>query len=566
MERQLAVLKDLLKDNLDRVGVIHNLNKLKVEYDHEAPFVILKYKLQLEILEIIIKENANSVYYSKLKKETEDYLEFHNQRLKKTDFKCCLAGCLFHCRKHRDYIRHLKRFHSKETNFICQFGLFCSRASSSLDILLEHIQQVHCSLPPTRDKPMHQVDIPCRCVMVRCMGTHFSNTKSLMLHMRKHHESETVECIFQNCNKKFLNSNSNTLRCHFYEKHQKVKLMKLKDANRFDTHPTNSLILTEYVAEEVEERIESEDLASGSFYEGNFDDDFEDEEENLEEETETNFLMSYCDFLNRLANFQFIPQSTIQIIGEEYLENYQKSNQEKAKNLRISLRKNPDISESEIQRIIGDVEKNDTFLEAQTKLNSEYKRVEFLKDNFNYVAPQEIVLNPKQVEDKKAPKDVVHYVSIIDTFKNLIQDSTYNEMVESSDPNKENDKVKDVKDGELYKTNSFFNKNPGAFTMMLYSDAIELVNPLGAGRGKHKVIQIFFTLAEIPKRQRSKIDRIQLVAVFKEKLVQKYGFKKIYSKIVDDLKVLESGVSVNYPVKRIVKCGLLIHPADNLEE
>ena len=123
MERQLSVLKHLLKDSLDRVGVIHNLNKLKVEYDHEAPFVILKYKLQLEILEIIIKENANSVYYSKLKKETEDYLEFHNQRLKKTDFKCCLAGCLFHCRKHRDYIRHLKRFHSKETNFI--WNWFC---------------------------------------------------------------------------------------------------------------------------------------------------------------------------------------------------------------------------------------------------------------------------------------------------------------------------------------------------------------------------------------------------------------------------------------------------------
>ena len=125
--------------------------------------------------------------------------------------------------------------------------------------------------------------------------------------------------------------------------------------------------------------------------------------------------------------------------------------------------------------------------------------------------------------------------------------------------------MKDVKDGELYKTNPFFQQNPEAFTMMLYSDAIELVNPLGAGRGKHKVIQIFFSLCEISKHQRIRIDRIILVAVFKEKHIKKFGLKKIYQKLVDDLKVLEAGVTISYPVQRLVKCGLLIHPADNLE-
>ena len=32
-----------------------------------------------------------------------------------------------------------------------------------------------------------------------------------------------------------------------------------------------------------------------------------------------------------------------------------------------------------------------------------------------------------------------------------------------------------------------------------------------------------------------------------------------------DLKVLEAGVTVTFPVHRVIKCGLLIHPADNLE-
>ena len=50
-----------------------------------------------------------------------------------------------------------------------------------------------------------------------------------------------------------------------------------------------------------------------------------------------------------------------------------------------------------------------------------------------------------------------------------------------------------------------------------------LVNPLGAGRGHHKVIQIFYSLCEIPKNQRSKIDRIQLGKPSK-KITVKLGF------------------------------------------
>ena len=72
-------------------------------------------------------------------------------------------------------------------------------------------------------------------------------------------------------------------------------------------------------------------------------------------------------------------------------------------------------------------------------------------------------------------------------------------------------------------------------------------------------------MGEVAKSQRSKIDRIQLVAVFKEKLVKQYGLKRIYKQLVEDLKLLEEGITINYPIQKKVKCGLLIHPADNLE-
>ena len=81
--------------------------------------------------------------------------------------------------------------------------------------------------------------------------------------------------------------------------------------------------------------------------------------------------------------------------------------------------------------------------------------------------------------------------------------------------------LRDVRDGSLYKQNKFFRDNPEAYCMIIYSDALEVVNPIASAKGKHKVIQIFWTLREIPKYQRSKIDRYRnFVYLQNEKLVK----------------------------------------------
>ena len=53
--------------------------------------------------------------------------------------------------------------------------------------------------------------------------------------------------------------------------------------------------------------------------------------------------------------------------------------------------------------------------------------------------------------------------------------------------------------------------------------------------------------------------------IFKEKLLKSYSYKTIYKCLVDDLKKLEAGIQIYLPYPRIVKCGLICHPADNLE-
>ena len=83
------------------------------------------------------------------------------------------------------------------------------------------------------------------------------------------------------------------------------------------------------------------------------------------------------------------------------------------------------------------------------------------------------------------------------------------------------------------------------------------------------MVQIFWTLGDIPKYQRSQIDRLQLAMIVKEKLLKKllkkYGYSVIYKPLIDDLKKLEAGILVESPVPKMVKCGILLHDGDNLE-
>ena len=579
MESQKELLKSILQNQLDRANLLSNLRKYKVSFDEESSFVILKYKLKLKLLENISHGDCDvneRVDIDRMKKETEEFLKFHNEKLSRVKFKCTLAGCLFECGKHRDYIRHLQRVHPQETNLGCQYGFICKSAFASISLLKEHITHAHQSKSANTpgDLPALLLEVPCRCSIPKCGGAQFSSLKVLMLHLQNFHAKagEMVSCIYEKCSSKYDNAGS--LRVHFQTKHLKKRLCNLKLVNKVlrdqSPHPTSydDLVIA---SPDIEPNVvESEELHSVNESQEDQEHDGEADDEHQErdghEDIDEVFMMAYCDFLNRLLNFQFIPQSSIQLISEEFLKNYLKSNEAKSAVLRSSLLKNiPGISETDIQKVLGDVAENDSFLGAQKSLDTEYKRLQYLKRNFTFVEPVEIIFNPKEVKEENQKKAVMHYIPLIQTVKNLVEDSTFLEVTEAHSDHNPECLLRDVKDGSLFKNNRYFLENPEALTILLYSDGVEVVNPLGAGRGKHKVIQIFLTFGEIPKTQRSKIDRIQLVAIVKEKVVKQFGFKKVYHQIVEDLKELERGIIVHHPVQRLVKCGLLLHPADNLE-
>ena len=205
-------------------------------------------------------------------------------------------------------------------------------------------------------------------------------------------------------------------------------------------------------------------------------DDLERGEDEVDEESEKYFLEYYADFLNRLVHEKFIPQTTVQDIADEYYENTRKAKITREKALRQSLEKIPNISQDSINDIVKKVLDDDCFLKAQEQLRTQYKRTKYVRENMHYVAPIEILLNKSEVE-RGEKKDVIHYIPLIESIKNLMEDRSVMKMLD----NQRNDKksvIADIMDGSCDKSNSFFQDNENTVGLILYSDGVELkVNP-----------------------------------------------------------------------------------------
>ena len=87
----------------------------------------------------------------------------------------------------------------------------------------------------------------------------------------------------------------------------------------------------------------------------------------------------------------------------------------------------------------------------------------------------------------------------------------------------------------------------------------QVVNSLGAGKGKHKIQCTYYTTLDITPALRSKVKSIQLVSLVLSKDWKQYGNLACNSNLLEDLKDLEeNGLKIYKPVEKIVKAGLAL--------
>lgn len=120
----------------------------------------------------------------------------------------------------------------------------------------------------------------------------------------------------------------------------------------------------------------------------------------------------------------------------------------------------------------------------------------------------------------------------------------------------------DFCDGSLYKNHPLFsNATEDDQTLFLqfvmYYDDVEINNPLGSHRGKHKLGEcvqyvaihfqcvyilalFYYTLANFEPKYRSTLKSIQLVAVVTQPLLKEYGFARILQPFIEDMNKLRN--------------------------
>ena len=147
----------------------------------------------------------------------------------------------------------------------------------------------------------------------------------------------------------------------------------------------------------------------------------------------------------------------------EYYKNSKRSQEIRERKLRDSLTEIGEMSEDQINKIVKDVQDDDSFLKAQEALNTPYKRNKFIQERFQYVPPIEITLNTTEVE-KGNRKDSFHYIPLEAALKNLLEDPSY-QQIQKPQSNNHDDQIVDIQDWSSFKSNKFFKTNPGALSL-----------------------------------------------------------------------------------------------------
>lgn len=105
------------------------------------------------------------------------------------------------------------------------------------------------------------------------------------------------------------------------------------------------------------------------------------------------------------------------------------------------------------------------------------------------------------------------------------------------------DVVTDFGDGEILSQRRDVVQDGACNTifLLLYTDELDLTNPLGNAAGQHKILAVYFSILNIHPKHRSKLSTIYLLLLLVYSAVQRHGIKKVLDPSVQDLNRVHEG-------------------------
>nr|XP_029711652.1 uncharacterized protein LOC115256818 [Aedes albopictus] len=150
------------------------------------------------------------------------------------------------------------------------------------------------------------------------------------------------------------------------------------------------------------------------------------------------------------------------------------------------------------------------------------------------------LVKQNQVSKKvRLQKDVYHYIPIIDTLRLIMTNPGAREMIES-EARQFDDTIRTFKDGHQFTLHAFLNDHPCALRLSFHIDEGEYADALGSRKGKNKLTNVCIKIQNIDARINSSLDRVYIALMVKSSVLKKYGYRKVFQPLIEDLLKLES--------------------------
>lgn len=216
-------------------------------------------------------------------------------------------------------------------------------------------------------------------------------------------------------------------------------------------------------------------------------------------------LQNLAQFCMRLEYHYLIPETVVQYVFQEMSHVYSHGLAYLSNEIRRQMELE-NIPSEKIQHIMFNAFKNDPFTKSlNNDLRSEHMRKEFYKRTFPFVEPQKIefVRAVKSAGGKETwKKTFFYYIPIKETLQASFLDKSLNLKLTPAVV-RHDGLLCDVTDGKVFLESQFFRENPLALRIVIYQDGVEIVNPLGPGKRKHKVLAIYLSILNLPDHVRS---------------------------------------------------------------
>ncbi|KAM7399882.1 hypothetical protein PAMP_019120 [Pampus punctatissimus] len=190
----------------------------------------------------------------------------------------------------------------------------------------------------------------------------------------------------------------------------------------------------------------------------------------------------------------------------------------------------------------------DNFHDPFSLMATTYMQDSTIQKLFNPVKPEEVVMSQRVCRVKKGQSRVLviknrsfYYISLVKSLEQLLSNSRIFDMIHTTPQSCHKD---GMIDGSLFKSHPLFSVKPSALQIILYTDEIEICNPLGSHASVNKLLMVYYTLGNINPKFRSKLAAIRLLAIAKPDDIDKCGVDFVLQRIDEDLKLLYNGVTI----------------------